>query len=460
MEKTGGWAAANEAIARKLLSLRDNTDEAFDCLAWALETSCIQFPIFEEQECLDRIDPFSFIASWSRPMPDARRARLLRLVCDALDIDVAIPEHFDGYPLVQDWQARMFSRDSRNVPREIDALWNLLDAALSYADAMRGQASEGRADETRTAVLSAGLTRAYDDLSRVRCPAKKCVPILLAWVAPDVFFPLGNCSGAESSQFPFFERGPMAPYIVSETPCLDAAKTPRLLEAFAGDSGEGPEGVAAASVRAASTFLEHWDIDSPDFAGMLAAALADSGTLLFGGYSFNPLREINVFAQAEPELMRAAFGALFDETLSVEERAVPFMRSTCALFERHRGEIARATACGSAHGSFKTVAAYLYLRYPETHFPFSPNKLRVLDSLCGYRSHFRLTKPECLSQYDALCGDLRAELAKRADMGELLEKHGLSVGAARPLPSLRVRENALVDELAAFACKHERDAFL
>ena len=142
-ERMSGWEATNEAIAQAVRACRGDRRGLIDHLAYALEESYIQFPIMEMGEELDDICPFTFFASFSRPMPDERRERLVSLVCDALGVEAAVPASFEGYPTVEDYQARFFSHNRRNERREIEALWDLFEVALEYAR-VAVEAQEGR----------------------------------------------------------------------------------------------------------------------------------------------------------------------------------------------------------------------------------------------------------------------------------------------------------------------------
>ena len=70
-------------------------------------------------------------------------------------------------------------------------------------------------------------------------------------------------------------------------------------------------------------FQDNWDIEAEDFAGMLSAALSKTFNLLNSVNHF-PGRMIIIFAQEEPETIRAMFRHLFDESIDLEERIKKF----------------------------------------------------------------------------------------------------------------------------------------
>ena len=68
-------------------------------------------------------------------------------------------------------------------------------------------------------------------------------------------------------------------------------------------------------------FQKNWDINAADFAGMLTRSLAKTRNLL-GSMNNFPRRMLKEFADAEPEMVRAMFIALFDESRDVVERII------------------------------------------------------------------------------------------------------------------------------------------
>ena len=132
MEKPS-WAQAHRSVAKRLLARRNDKEGLVDSLSWALETCCVQFPIVEAGEALDALDPFTFMAAWCRPMPEARKERLFLLACEALELEVAETPSFYDCPEVEDYQVRMFSHRDKTMGEEIERLWDLFAAAMGLS---------------------------------------------------------------------------------------------------------------------------------------------------------------------------------------------------------------------------------------------------------------------------------------------------------------------------------------
>jgi hypothetical protein len=76
--------------------------------------------------------------------------------------------------------------------------------------------------------------------------------------------------------------------------------------------------------EAVQCFQQNWDIESPDFVGMLDSALAKTENLLSSMNSFPRGMLIN-FAKAEPEGVRKMFRTLFNEDIDLVRRFYSFV---------------------------------------------------------------------------------------------------------------------------------------
>lgn len=405
------WMAANEGLAEAVLARRTDRAGLVDRLAYALEESCVSLPIIENGEDLDDICPFTFFASFCRPMDDQRRSRLVACLLDALDVDAQAPASFEGLALVDDRHARFFSRNHATRACEIERLWDV------FAIAMRRPLDRPELD------------RACGRVASLRAPGRALLPIALSWVRPRAFEP------------PAAERSP-------ESPEIDAEKTAALLDAFRDhlvrDGRDGRTG------RAVARFQACWDEDAPDFAAMLARSLKESGHLLFRDYYFNPLKEVLAFAQEEPETTRGALKALFDEEQPLVERICRFEAETARLFERHRGSIAHAVPRRSSHGNYHAICVYLFLRHPGRHHLFSPRRMKALSSQTGCTRPYRVAQPDVVLRYAELCDALVPFVFERDDVLGAYDAAG-----AKDVGPAGFYQHVLIDDLAVFACSRQ-----
>lgn len=436
MEKPS-WAQAHRSVATRLLARRNDKEGLVDSLSWALETCCMQFPIVDAGEPLDALDPFTFMAAWCRPMPEARKERLFLLVCEALELEVAKAPSFYDCPEVEDYQARMFSHRDRTMGKEIERLWELFAAAAELA-----------AGDAEGAVSRNAFIQAYDAVARSKIPACAHLATLLCWVDPLRFAPLETAPSTGAAYLAPLEQGGSVALPQRQEPRIDPNETEKLTRELLDQLKKRPSRQAPASAQAAADFGRHWDPATPDFPSMLGRCLEDGAPLLDERGTGGVLRELRVFGEREPEAFGRALGELFSPTRPLEERIAPFTDACAVLFERQRSLICSAVARPSASATYRTAATLLFLHEPGRNHLFSPRKLQALDKRCAFGCRYRISKPESVSHYFDLA-DQVAGLLARSGLGKelaqalgVLEMPGLSSAGKRAV---------VVDELARFA---------
>ena len=116
-------------------------------------------------------------------------------------------------------------------------------------------------------------------------------------------------------------------------------------------------------------FQDNWDIDAPDFAGMLRRALAKTENLLASINNF-PARMILVYAKLYPEEVREAFRELFDESLDVSKRITDFKNKGDEWLERTPDNAKQH------YQNEYSITVYLWLRYPDKYYIYKYSEAR------------------------------------------------------------------------------------
>ena len=125
--------------------------------------------------------------------------------------------------------------------------------------------------------------------------------------------------------------------------------------------------------EAIQCFQENWDVNAPDFAGMLKRSLAKAGNLLRSRNS-SPEGMIVGFAKAAPEEVRTMFIALYDESRDVVERIGAFKGQSAVLLQKYGNGAVQ-------HYRYEnTISTYLWLRYPDKYYIY---KLREAKAAAG-----------------------------------------------------------------------------
>lgn len=135
--------------------------------------------------------------------------------------------------------------------------------------------------------------------------------------------------------------------------------------------------------EAVKWFQDNWDVNAPDFPGMLNRSLDKTLNLLASNNNF-PKGMIVDFAKAAPEEVRAMFIDLFDENNDVFERMEAFKMRSSILLEKHGNGAAQH--CQSENA----ISTYLWLRYPDKYYIYKFSEVKnVANEL---KSDYRFKK--------------------------------------------------------------------
>ncbi len=110
--------------------------------------------------------------------------------------------------------------------------------------------------------------------------------------------------------------------------------------------------------QAVDAYKKVWDIDSPDFAEMLKSAFKDTANLLKSG-NYYPYKMLCIFAESEPETVRALFKMLYNESISFEERCTKFRDAFDKYFKPQNL---------NHYQDLHAISVYLTCEYPEKYY--------------------------------------------------------------------------------------------
>lgn len=455
------WVILFEHMADIVLGYRSQESRLSGHLADALEKCAMQFPIIESGECLKGMCPFTFFASFCRTMRPNRRSRLLECLIDTMGIDASgLSPRQAECPGLHETNARslrFFSARTQTQRLEIDALWELFSCAILYADNPVHKHEDL-------------FARAYNRVIALRCPHCELIPTMLSWIRPRFFLPT-PCLDADAAscnppkvdaylaslptprnQEPACETTPVFDIAQkswfasrAETPSFDRDALERLMERYLASIGDFRQSTQA-KWMAVRHFQKQWNPNALDTHSMIASCLEGMEAIIPVNPSFNPKRDIVTIASKEPRFTQDAFNVLFDTSRPSVERIVMFESMIAQAFERHRGEIISAIPRRSSHGNFYAISAYLFLRFPEEEYLFSPRRINGLSKAVGYTGHFRIAEPESVEVYHDLCESILPTIAANANL----------VQASKSFinPMVHHEDNALhilIDDLAQFA---------
>lgn len=169
--------------------------------------------------------------------------------------------------------------------------------------------------------------------------------------------------------------------------------------------------------RAVQWFQRHWNIEAVDFTAMLEKSLKKTSNLMDSGYYY-PHRMILLNAERDPEAVRAAFRALFDEELDLMDRITSFQAVLGELTER-------SFPGKKSYQDDRAVMVYLALRYPNTYYLYKSTMFKEFTRKLGYDYKPKWETGVNIIPYLNLCARLREEIIQH---DSLLKRHSERIG--------------------------------
>lgn len=158
--------------------------------------------------------------------------------------------------------------------------------------------------------------------------------------------------------------------------------------------------------RGIKTFQDNWDLDTQNLSDMIKRSLYGVSHMKVSQARF-PEGMIEDFAAREPDTVRAMFKDLFDESKDIVERFHSFKQKSADLLER---------VGNGAKNHFqdeRTIALYLWLRYPDKYYVYQYTQARNLSIALG--SDHRIIKGR-------LDSNIREWLALYNEVTELMKQ--------------------------------------
>ncbi|NVK41580.1 MAG: AAA family ATPase [Oceanospirillaceae bacterium] len=185
------WAEFYEELANKLLAYKSNRTRLVD----QLHTIATQVDGLshlndryadESSGPLKDICPFTVFGTFNRGITDTNRIAIATKLASFLGVEAALPQAFDGIPILNNQKSWFFAFAHHRKPDDIDKLWDVFEKALSYAD-----------DEP--AVTQGPFAEAYDTATQINGVGWN-LSMGLYWIRPWFFITLDSQSQTYISQ--------------------------------------------------------------------------------------------------------------------------------------------------------------------------------------------------------------------------------------------------------------------
>ncbi len=133
-------------------------------------------------------------------------------------------------------------------------------------------------------------------------------------------------------------------------------------------------------------YRSHWQIDASDFASMLQNAFSKTGNLLNSGPNSLAYTQICEFSRDDPECIRTAFAALYDETQPLADRIEQFKK---VIKDKIDEGIRKNpdTKQRSSYQDLHAISVYLAFEYPEKYFIYKASCYMKFSRRIGYQEN-------------------------------------------------------------------------
>ena len=184
-ERRFEWTQFYEAVADKLLPFKDNRApliEGIHAIAERVEGLGYLQDHYADGTSgpLRDICPFTTIGIFNRGIKDINRKTIALELSKLLGVNEAVPESFEGIPVLNNMQSWYFSHEKDRQPDDIDALWEIFAASIRIA-------------ESDDAKARSAFIKAFDNTNSNRYVAWK-LTFGLYWVRPWDFLSLDEKS--------------------------------------------------------------------------------------------------------------------------------------------------------------------------------------------------------------------------------------------------------------------------
>jgi len=125
------WTQFYEAIADGLISYKNDRKSLLNFIS----TLAIKYELsYLQDKNIDDICPFTVIGIFNRGISDSNRKSIAKELAEYLDVNVDVPNSFEGIPVLNNQKSCFFSFEENRNPEDIDSIWNFFDTALQFSD--------------------------------------------------------------------------------------------------------------------------------------------------------------------------------------------------------------------------------------------------------------------------------------------------------------------------------------
>ena len=127
------WIQFYMELADKLLGFKNNRSVLIEKIKEVHSVCGMKLPTLDKNNNIIDIDPFTIFAIFNKGIKNSNRILLLEGFKKVFNISAAVPEDFDGIPVVNNMKATFYYFEGDRKEKDIDNLWQLFENALNLS---------------------------------------------------------------------------------------------------------------------------------------------------------------------------------------------------------------------------------------------------------------------------------------------------------------------------------------
>ena len=128
------WIEFYSEFATSLLNYTDDRASLIEKVKQIYINAKMKLPTIEKENNIVDIDPFTIFGLFNKGITNDNRIAILNQIKELFGISADVPTNFDGIPVLNNMTATFYYFSGERGENDIDNLWHLFKAAISYAD--------------------------------------------------------------------------------------------------------------------------------------------------------------------------------------------------------------------------------------------------------------------------------------------------------------------------------------
>jgi len=175
-EKQFDWVDFYQEFADKLGPYFNDRDTLIEKVNKTYKAINMKLPTLERDRNIVDIDPFTIFALFNKGIKDENRIKIIQGFKEEFSVDAAVPESFDGIPVVNNMAATFYYFKGEREEHDIDNLWAVFNSALNYVSSYSEESKRQFIENFDTAIQQKGM--------------KWNLTMGLYWIRPEAFINL------------------------------------------------------------------------------------------------------------------------------------------------------------------------------------------------------------------------------------------------------------------------------